>query len=559
MAVRFAFAIYALIVAVLPAVVVLLERGALAPFWFLAGDAYLYLGIAQASTGTGFSFDGIEPTNGFHPLWQIWVRLLTVLVPGGPLAVMHAVLWSALALMTGGVLMLGTAIARATGSWALALLAAPGAYFLTVGQGFANLAVWSFLDGMEAALVFALAGWLALRIADYPGPAEAQPRDHLTIGLILALIVLARLDEALLVAGMAAVLVLWPGTPLPQRIGAAALVAVPGALAAAAYVGWSLATTGLPLPVSGAAKGEGGLPGNLWVTAATVFAPVQDLRAAFTSYQPDRAVLFGAAFRVVQLLAPAAFAALWVWIVWSFLRNRPWAALVVGLGAGVLLKAAYNFANVNFWHQAYWYFAVAMMAFSLTAALLLAPILDALERRSRAAAPLLALALGGFGLLHASLWGAGLLTQPRHAVQMQFWTERAATRDALLAADPSVRLLEFGDGAVNHALHPIPVRHGFVFAGDAGSLRALQAGRLLRHAHAAGFGVLTSYEYLHVPPGAEDWGDAAIRAFLAGSFLDRRVKAELDAFDFAMLHVWRPGPGAPGVPFIAFRPRAPAD
>ncbi|HMO11660.1 MAG TPA: hypothetical protein PKB06_09210, partial [Actinotalea sp.] len=55
--------------------------------------------------------------------------------------------------------------------------------------------------------------------------------------------------------------------------------------------------------------------------------------------------------------------------------------------------------------------------------------------------------------------------------------ERDATAAALTAAVPDPRLLEFGDGAVNHALYPIPVRHGFVFAGDAGSLRALQEGQ----------------------------------------------------------------------------------
>ena len=159
------FKLFALLVTVLPVLAVLLDRGAAAPFWFLAGDAYLYLGIGQASSGLGFSFDGTQPTNGFHPLWQVWIRFLTVILPGGPMAVMHAVLWSALALTAVGVLTLGAAIARATGSWVLALLAVPGVWFLTVGQGFANLPVWAFLDGMEAALAFALAGLLALTIA----------------------------------------------------------------------------------------------------------------------------------------------------------------------------------------------------------------------------------------------------------------------------------------------------------------------------------------------------------------------------------------------------------
>ena len=551
---RSGFAVVSALVVALPVLTVALAEGAMTPFRFLAGDAFLYLGIAQASSGLGFSFDGLQPTNGFHPLWQVWLRGLSVALPGQPLAVMWAVLASALVLAVVGTWALGTAIRQMTGSWGLALLAAPGAYYLTVGQGLRNLPVWAFLDGMEAALVFALAGLLALRIARWPG-AAATARHHLGLGLLLAAIVLARLDEALLVMGLAGAVLLWPGRPWGPRLAGAVLVALPGAVAVAAWIGWSLATTGLPLPVSGAAKGEGGLLGNLWVTAATLFPPFQDLRAALSAYEPERAVLTGATFRVVQLLVPAAFALLWGWLAWRGFRDRPWAVLMAGLAAGVILKALYNFGNVNYWHQAYWYFAVAMMACSLAAAVLLAPVWEALVVRSRATAPLVAGVLAAFGLMHGGLWGAWLLTEPRHAVQAQFWSARDATRAALLGAVPEARVLEFGDGAINHALHPVPVRHGFVFAGDAGSLRALREGRLLAASFDEGFGVLASYEYLHVPPGAEAWGDAEIRAFLAGSFLDRRVRAELDGFSFRMVHVWRPEPGAPGVPFIGFSPR----
>lgn len=548
-----AFKLFALLVTLLPVVVVTLDRGGQAPFWFLAGDAYLYLGIAQASEGLGFSFDGIAPTNGFHPLWQIWLRVLFLILPGSPMAVMHAVLWSAVALTAVGVLTLGGAIARATGSWALALLAVPGVWFLALGQGFRNLPVWAFMNGMEAALVFALSGLLALSIASWPGPRAGVLR-YLKLGLILALLVLARLDEAFLVAGMALGVLIWPGGGIVRRPLMAMLVALPGAVVVSAYIAWSFATTGLSLPVSGAAKGEGALIPNLWVTAATIFAPLQDLRASLTDYELDRGTLLGAAFRVVQLLAPALYAVIWVWILRRWFRDAPWHGLMVGLGLGVILKTLYSFGFVNFWHQGYWYFAVAMMATTLATALLLAPGHRTLVIAHPATGRLTAMALGGFALLHASLWGPMILEQPRHAIKAQFWAEREETAVALQVAAPGAGLLEFGDGAINFMLHPIPTRHGFVFAGDASSLLALQAGRLLAASGNQGFRVLTSYEYLHVPPGAEDWDSDTIRTFLQESFLDHRVRGELDGFQFRMLHIWRPEPGAPGIPFIGFTP-----
>ncbi len=39
--------------------------------WFMRDDAYYYFKVAQnISEGRGSTFDGINPTNGYHPLWM---------------------------------------------------------------------------------------------------------------------------------------------------------------------------------------------------------------------------------------------------------------------------------------------------------------------------------------------------------------------------------------------------------------------------------------------------------------------------------------------------------
>src|SRR5215204_6961217 len=39
--------------------------------WFTRDDAYYYFKVAQNITeGKGSTFDGINPTNGYHPLWM---------------------------------------------------------------------------------------------------------------------------------------------------------------------------------------------------------------------------------------------------------------------------------------------------------------------------------------------------------------------------------------------------------------------------------------------------------------------------------------------------------
>ena len=40
--------------------------------WFLSDDAFYYYKIAQNIVeGRGSTFDGVNPTNGYHPLWLI--------------------------------------------------------------------------------------------------------------------------------------------------------------------------------------------------------------------------------------------------------------------------------------------------------------------------------------------------------------------------------------------------------------------------------------------------------------------------------------------------------
>ncbi|MCC0078966.1 MAG: hypothetical protein H6899_03210 [Rhodobacter sp.] len=535
------FVVYAVAVTLLPALVVAWSMGAMAPFWFLAGDAYLYLGIGQASHGISMSFDGLRATNGFHPLWQVWVRLATALSGGDALRAMTLVSYSAILCTAAGVIALGLAIRRATGTWLLAMLAVPGVYYLVIGQALRNLPVWAFFDGMEAGLAFLLSGLVLGLIAR----GAAAP----VLGFVLALLVLTRLDEVFVPAAMAVAVWAWPGRTAPpgDRWRDAAWLLAPTALAVGVFALWSLATTGMLAPVSGAAKGEGALLQNGWVTLATFVAPLIDLREALTGYTADRAGLAGGAFRVVELIVPALFAAGLLAAVWRRFRAEPWAPFLAGVCVGVLIKAAYTLTSVNYWHQATWYFAMATALMSFGTALLLAP---AARRLSPRGAGLAALVLGTLSLLHASLWSAALITDPLRPQQRDFWLARDTLEARLHAVAPDARVIEFGDGLLNFTLSD-PVRHGFVFAGDAQSLDALRNHRLLADAVADGFTLLSSYEYLRVPPGAEAWDSARIRSFLMDSFLDQRVKDELGDFDFAMAYVARPW----GVPFIRLIPR----
>ncbi len=73
--------------------------------WFIRDDAYYYFKVAQnISEGHGSTFDGIHPTNGYHPLW------LLICIPIFALARYDVILPLRVLAVVTGVLQYGTAI-----------------------------------------------------------------------------------------------------------------------------------------------------------------------------------------------------------------------------------------------------------------------------------------------------------------------------------------------------------------------------------------------------------------------------------------------------------------
>jgi hypothetical protein len=149
-------------------------------------DAFYYLEIARRiGSGHGFTFDGVHATNGFHPLWQLLLAGVGLLLPGQTAFLKASLLLCLLCLLAATLL-----IVHLVWRWL-----GPGAALLggiVVAHG--RAAMPSYVDGMEGTLaLLALAGvatamvWWARRPA--PGRAVA-------VGVLAGVAVLARLDLA---------------------------------------------------------------------------------------------------------------------------------------------------------------------------------------------------------------------------------------------------------------------------------------------------------------------------------------------------------------------------
>jgi len=187
-----------LIVCVLLAVVILHLAVAWQDMSVLARNGYLYddsfyaFQIARnIAQGNGMTFDGIHPTTGFQPLYVFLLVPLFMISSGDPALPIHLAL-SMLALFTAGTAFLLFRIARRYTGFAASLAA-------MVIWAFSPIVIKQAANGLEtsiATFMIALSVWYYLERVR--GEMEIPAFRYLTLGLLLGLAVVSRIDATLL-------------------------------------------------------------------------------------------------------------------------------------------------------------------------------------------------------------------------------------------------------------------------------------------------------------------------------------------------------------------------
>ncbi len=159
--------------------------------WFIRDDAYYYYKVAQnIGEGHGSTFDGIHPTNGYHPLWML------VCIPVFALARYDLILPLRVLVLVTGALQLGTAILlyrliRSTISTPVGVLAALFWSFDTTIQ------VTLYKTGVESSItlfLIMLLLTLTLRLERTWRVSKVPLRQIVLLAIVAALIVFGRLD-----------------------------------------------------------------------------------------------------------------------------------------------------------------------------------------------------------------------------------------------------------------------------------------------------------------------------------------------------------------------------
>ena len=151
---------------------------------FHEDDIWYYLNIARNfAHGRGFSYDGIEPTNGFHPLWML-VLALTGKV--WTFEWISAELFKLQAIFFGCSIGLSAILLRRTTKWLA------GSLFLIAWLGARPYYYKTGLTGLETP-VFLAVGLLAILTYDWCVEDPTLAR-RLVLGLMMSVVFLARLD-----------------------------------------------------------------------------------------------------------------------------------------------------------------------------------------------------------------------------------------------------------------------------------------------------------------------------------------------------------------------------
>ncbi len=178
--------------------------------WFTRDDAYYYFKVAQnISEGHGSTFDGINPTNGYHPLWML------VCIPIFALARFDLILPLRILLLVMSGLSAATAILfyRLLGKIFIPAIGAIAALYWAFSY---DVLTRIYQPGLETGIAVFFVVLLVYKVYEFE---TTWRKDQVTnkqlflLGFIAMLTVLSRLDLIFL-AGMAGIWIIFRKSPL---------------------------------------------------------------------------------------------------------------------------------------------------------------------------------------------------------------------------------------------------------------------------------------------------------------------------------------------------------
>jgi hypothetical protein len=555
-------------------------------FNFFAADTFYYLTIANNTSWDNiFSFDGINSTNGFHPLWQFTLKsaffFFNLNNKDTQIAYTY---WLSVILVTASSAIIAYRLRKNNwiASSSLILLSlTPGFLFFLLCLPNSNYGhIWSYMNGMESPLSLFLYSIIFFSMT-WNRDADTQGRNsqYIYIGIILALLILTRLDDIFIIPGLLTI-VLLSKNEFSQKVKRAIFIMLPPAVAILAYIMFNKYYADSYLPISGQLKGGISFKENLFFISNS-FVPVLPIEEHAWNWWSETT------WRALQMVIPLTIAiSFLVYLYQHQTKNNAslyinaFDSTLAGLGIYIILKACYNIIFVGIWNQGHWYYPISIVSANIMLARLLSLIFSRTEDGSghiKLTSKLLKLILI-LGLLFSSailinnffqssnklstvllylisiiciacaialfaisnriflltipvllicsmgiamICGNSILSQKHttgyNKIYENLFNERKVITSALTNINPNLRLLSFDDGIDAYSLG-VPVMSGLGFTLDKAAFDSKKKGELLQVAYDRGFKWITSLIYM--PPFDAQVGDDVSKYLLSAFWMN---------------------------------------
>lgn len=471
----------------LPLIVAFATIGWRVLFNLLAADSMYYMGIANNWIKFGFpTFDGEQITNGFHPLWELLLAGIFWLSGVPNHYQPHVTVALSLIFVLVSLTLLGSLAIRCLGvvkGITGILIMFPGAYTLLVNpdsRGYSEPGVlyrlepWSAINGMESTLslaLWSLAIYLLIRRLEICKKNNAAIDQscgwtyifNYPVRVVLAAIVLARLDDAILFAPIAMIIWIFNRGAPRQRIHEISQILLLPVMALVAYMLVDIVATGGLLSTSGTSKTSLSLASNISMLVGAVLG----LHGRFWTPVAQRAypLIFCAGLSGISLV-----------LLSTALKEVRDTSRVYQLALifflYVLMKSFFLVAFVELIYQGYWYNFVMVLMFNFIIAIILVRMIPAHGIYKHAAligaSIVTILSLGTEGHMMSSReWKFGDSGIGNYAeTAYTLWIDKQVIREAFSRQDPSAKLIDNLDGM-----------YGFLLDLPAASVTGLVSGR----------------------------------------------------------------------------------
>jgi len=215
----------------------------------LKDDGYYYLVLARnIAAGQGATFDGLGPTNGFHPLWTMCLTPFFIGDPESLFGPVRAMIALALMMHLGAALAIRQAVNRFADSGVANITA-----LLYIGNPLALYLVVSGMESPVVALIVAMLAMASIRIQQ-GDLALDNVKGALQVGVLCGLCMLARTEMIMLVGIVLAQAVLWPtagtGGSWSVRLRGGLAAGLTASAVVAPWLAWNLWRFGSVVQVS---------------------------------------------------------------------------------------------------------------------------------------------------------------------------------------------------------------------------------------------------------------------------------------------------------------------